>query len=93
MVDGVIVTKVLVMRAGFFQAVPLGQMLRNAFKQVSVEGATFEAGHGKLGIAVLLSGFQLANGESTHTGVEVKMPLACQARLTGTQTRQEAFMR
>ena len=65
-------------------------MLRNAFKQMLVEGAAFEAGHGKpcLGIAALLPRLQLAQGKSTHTGIEVKMQLGLGARLTGTQGRK-----
>ena len=65
-------------------------MLRNAFRQILVEGATFEAGHGKacLGTAALLLRFQLAQGKNTHTGIEVKMQLGLRARLTGTQRRK-----
>lgn len=68
-------------------------MLRNAFilrqvQEMWVEGAPFEAGHGKLGVATLLSCFQLAKGEGAHTGVEVKMQLGLRARLTGTQRRK-----
>ena len=65
-------------------------MLRNSLKQMLVEGAPFEARHGKpcLGTAALLSRFQLAQDESTHTGIEVKMQLGLGARLTGTQRRK-----
>src|SRR6266850_3744233 len=45
--DGAIVTKLFVLRAGFFQAVPLGYRLRHAFDQMLIEGAPLEAGHGK----------------------------------------------
>ena len=53
-------------------------MLRNSLQQMLVEGAPFEACHGKacLGIAALLPRFQLAQGKSTHTGIEVNMQLA-----------------
>ena len=55
-----------------------------------VEGTPFETRHGKpcLGIAALLSCFQFAEGESTHTGVEVNMQLGLRARLTGIQGRK-----
>ena len=55
-----------------------------------VEGAPFETRHGKpcLGTAALLSRFQLAQGQSTHTGIEVKMQLGLGAGLTGTQRRK-----
>ena len=55
-----------------------------------VESAPFETRHGKpcLGIAALLSRFQLAQGESTHTGIEVKMQLRLRARLIGIQRRK-----
>ena len=81
------------MRAGFFQIVPLGQVLRNSFilrqaQEVLVEGTTFDTCHGKLGVASLLPRFQLAKGEGAHTGIEVNMQLALRARLTGTQRRK-----
>ena len=65
-------------------------MLRNTLKQMLVEGAPFETRHGKpcLGIAALLSCFQLAQGQSTHAGIEVKMQLRLRARLTGIQRRK-----
>ena len=55
-----------------------------------VESAPFETRHRKpcLGIAALLSCFELAQGESTHAGIEVKMQLGLRARLTGTQRRK-----
>ena len=55
-----------------------------------VEGAPFETRHGKpcLGTAALLKRFQLAQGQSTHTGIEVKMQLGLRARLTGIQRRK-----
>ena len=55
-----------------------------------VEGAPFETRHGKpcLGTAALLKRFQLAQGESTHAGIEVKMQLGLRARLTGIQRRK-----
>ena len=65
-------------------------MLRNSLQQMLVEGAAFETRHGKpcLGIAALLSRFQLAQGKSTHTGIEVNMQLGLGACLTGTQRRK-----
>ena len=66
-------------------------MLRNSLQQMLVEGAAFEARHGKpcLGAAIaLLSRFQIAQGQSTHTGIEVKMQLRLAARLTGIQRRK-----
>ena len=65
-------------------------MLRNSLQQMLVEGAPFETRHGKacLGTAALLSRFQLAQGKSTHTGIEVKMQLGLGARLTGIQRRK-----
>ena len=65
-------------------------MLRNSLQQMLVEGAPFETRHGKacLGTAALLPRFQLAQGKSTHTGIEVKMQLGLGARLTGTQRRK-----
>ena len=65
-------------------------MLRNSLQQMLVEGAPFEARHGKpcLGIAALLSRFQFAQGQSTHAGIEVNMQLRLRARLTGTQRRK-----
>ena len=55
-----------------------------------VEGAPFETRHGKacLGTATLLPRSQLAQGKSTHTGIEVNMQLRLGARLTGTQRRK-----
>ena len=52
-------------------------MLRNSLQQMLVEGATFEARHGKpcLGTVALLSRFQLAQGESTHRGVIARFVL------------------
>ena len=43
--DGAIVTKLFVFGAGFFQAVPLGYMLQNAFDQMLIEGPPLEARH------------------------------------------------
>ncbi len=65
-------------------------MPRNSLQQMLVEGAPFETRHGKpcLGTAALLSCFQLAQGQSTHTGIEMKMQLGLRARLTGTQRRK-----
>jgi hypothetical protein len=45
--DGAVVAKLFVSGAGFFQAVPLGSMLRNALDQMLIEGAPLEACHGK----------------------------------------------
>jgi hypothetical protein len=45
--NGAIVTKLFVLGAGFFQAVPLGSMLRNALDQMVIEGASLEARHRK----------------------------------------------
>ena len=65
-------------------------MLRNSLQQMLVEDAPFETRHGKacLGTAALLPRFQLAQGKSTHTGIEVKMQLRLGTRLTGTQRRK-----
>ena len=65
-------------------------MTRNSLQQMLVEGAPFETRYGKpcLGTAALLKRFQLAQGQSTHTGIEVKMQLGLRARLTGTQRRK-----
>ena len=65
-------------------------MPRNSLQQMLVEGAPFETRHGKpcLGTAALLKRFQLAQGQSTHAGIEVKMQLGLRARLTGTQRRK-----
>ena len=65
-------------------------MTRNSLQQMLVEGTPFETRHGKpcLGTAALLKRFQLAQGQSTHSGIEVKMQLGLRARLTGTQRRK-----
>ena len=66
-------------------------MLRNSLQQMLVEGAPSEARHGKpcLSTAIaLLSRFQFAQGQSTHTGIEVNMQLRLRARLTGVQRRK-----
>ena len=44
--DGAIVTKLFVIGAGFFQAVPLGSILRNALEQMVIDGASLEARQG-----------------------------------------------
>ena len=65
-------------------------MLRNSLQQILVEGTPFETRHRKpcLSTNDLLPSFQFAQGQSTHTGIEVKMQLRLRARLTGTQRRK-----
>ena len=65
-------------------------MPRNSLQQMLVEGAPFETRHGKpcLGTAALLKRFQLAQGQSTHAGIEVKMQFGLRARLAGIQRRK-----
>ncbi len=41
-----IVTKRVVLRTGFFQAVPVGSVLTNAINQMLIEGTPLEARHG-----------------------------------------------
>ena len=85
-----IVTKGFVTGAGFLQAMPLGQVLRNSLKQVLVEGAPFDTCHRKpcLAPSALLSRFEFAQGERTHAGIEMNMQLGLRTSLRATQRRK-----
>lgn len=52
-------------------------MLRNALKQMLIEGPPLEARHGKRARRrpVLLTGFEFGEGHRTQTGIAVKMEL------------------
>ena len=75
--EGAIVTQLFVIGAGFFQAVPLGSMLRNAFDQRLIAGPPLEARHGKrcCGIPVLLTGVEVGERDRAQTGSEVQVAL------------------
>ena len=76
-----IVTKVLVLGAGFFQAMPLVQMPRNTRQQMFIEGAALQTRHRKRAAAagaVRLRGrdwvtsFEFGQRQRTQAGTEVK---------------------
>jgi hypothetical protein len=73
--DGAIVTQLFVIGAGFFQAMPLGSMLRNSFEQMLMESAPLEARHGQrcCCIPVLLTGVECGERDRAPTGLEVQV--------------------
>ena len=58
--DGAIVTKLFVVGAGFFQTLPVGEVLTNSLDQMLIESAPLEARHGKreIGFPSTLESFE-----------------------------------
>jgi len=70
-------TKLFIVGAGFFHAMPLGYILRNSLDQMLIEGTPLETGHGKRCrcIPVLLMGFEFGERDRAQTGIEVQAEL------------------
>src|SRR6266704_4084574 len=83
-----IVTKRFVIWAGFFQTLPVGEVLTNAIDQVLIEGPPLATCHGKrlVAVAVLMTRCELGKGPRAQTGVAVKIALGFCAGLAIAQT-------
>jgi hypothetical protein len=85
-----IVTKCFVIRAGFLQTLPVGEVLTHASDHLLIEGPPLAACHGKglVAVALLLTRFELGNGHRTHTGIAVQSAFGLCAGLAIAHTGQ-----